>query len=183
MILLFIPKYSSSNFLKIIIYFWLHWVSVAACGLPLTVASRGYSAVYCSGALPSHCSGFSYCWAWALEQTGSAVVAHRRSCSAVCGIVPDQGLNSCLLYWQTDSLLQSHLGSPFTLLGTGPSQQVLFIYFSMYSKEHQLHRLFLGFELEKNNEILWEVLDETKFSPTRLPRVFKFALWISSWVK
>ena len=109
---------------------------------------------YCSGALPSHCSGFSYCWAWALEQTGSAVVAHTRSCSATCGIVPDQGLNSCLLYWQTDSLLQSHLGSPITLLGTGPSQQVLFIYSSMYSKEHQLHWLFLGFELEKNNEII-----------------------------
>ena len=144
MILLFIPKNSSSNFLKII-YFWLHWVFLAACGLPLIVASRGYSAAYRGAALPSHCSGFSYCWEWAREQTGSVVVAHRRSCSMACGIVLDQGSNSCLLHWQMDSLLQSHLGSPSHCLGqTGSSQQVLFIYSSMYSKEHQLYRLFLG---------------------------------------
>ena len=32
------------------------------------------------------------------------------------GIIPAQGSNLCLLRWQADSLLQSHLGSPFTIL-------------------------------------------------------------------
>ena len=27
------------------VYFWLHWVFMAACGLSLVVASRGYSLV------------------------------------------------------------------------------------------------------------------------------------------
>ena len=34
--------------------------------------------------------------------TGSVVVAHRLSCSAACGIFPDQGSNPCLLHWQAD---------------------------------------------------------------------------------
>ena len=43
---------------------------------------------------------------------GSAVAAHRLSCSVVCGVFPDQGSNSCLLRWQVDSLPLSHKGSP-----------------------------------------------------------------------
>ena len=35
-------------------------------------------------------------------------VAHRLSCSAAYGILPDQGLNPCLLHWQVDSLPLSH---------------------------------------------------------------------------
>ena len=31
---------------------------------------------------------------------GSAVVAHRLSCSTTCGIFPDQGSNLCPLHWQ-----------------------------------------------------------------------------------
>ena len=31
------------------IYFWLHWVFVAARGLSLVVASRGYSSLWCVG--------------------------------------------------------------------------------------------------------------------------------------
>ena len=47
-----------------------------------------------------------------LSCTCSVVTAHRLSCSMACGIFPDQGLIPCLLYWQVDSLPQSHQGSP-----------------------------------------------------------------------
>ena len=39
-------------------------------------------------------------------------MAHGLSCSAACGIFPDQGLNPCLLHWQADSLLLSYQESP-----------------------------------------------------------------------
>ena len=42
----------------------------------------------------------------------SVVVVHRLSCSAACGIFPDQGSNPCLLRWQADSLVLSHQGNP-----------------------------------------------------------------------
>ena len=43
MILLFTPKIVAVTFKKLFIYFRLHWVFVAVCGLPLIVASRGHS--------------------------------------------------------------------------------------------------------------------------------------------
>ena len=50
------------------IYFWLHWVFVAACGLSLVVASGGYS-VAVRGLLTA-VSSF-------VAETGSVVVARR----------------------------------------------------------------------------------------------------------
>ena len=44
---------------------------------------------------------------------GSVVVVHELSCLMTCGIFLDQGLNSCPLHWQADSLLLDHQGSPF----------------------------------------------------------------------
>ena len=38
-----------------------------------------------------------------LGAQASVVVAHRLSCSAACGIFPDQGSNLCALHWQVDS--------------------------------------------------------------------------------
>ena len=71
----------------------------------------------------SHCGGFSYCGTRApghaafssvaaprLESVSSVIVAHRLSGSAVYGIFPGQGLNSCLL--QADSLPLSYQASP-----------------------------------------------------------------------
>ena len=55
------------------IYFWLHWVFVAARGLSLQLWQVG-AALYC-GAQPSHCDGFSCCGAWALGARASVVVA------------------------------------------------------------------------------------------------------------
>ena len=53
--------------------------------------------------------GLSSCGSQALS-TGSIVVVHGLSCSAICGIFPDQGLNGCPLHWQVDSLTLSHQG-------------------------------------------------------------------------
>ena len=73
---------------------------VAAHGLSLVAASGGYSSL--------RRAGFSLCWLLLLWSTGSrrvgsVVVAHRLSCSAACGIFPDQGSNPCPLHWQADS--------------------------------------------------------------------------------
>ena len=46
------------------------------------------------------------------RRAGSVVVAHRSSCSAACGIFPDQGSNPCPLLWQADSQPLRHQGSP-----------------------------------------------------------------------
>ena len=46
------------------------------------------------------------------RRAGSVVVAHGPSCSAACGIFPDQGLNPCPLHWQADSQPLHHQGSP-----------------------------------------------------------------------
>ena len=57
---------------------------VAVCGLLIVVA-------------------YLCCGARALGVQASVVVAHGLSCSAACGILPDQGSKPCLLHWQADS--------------------------------------------------------------------------------
>ena len=101
------------NILFIIIYFWLCWVFVSVRGLSLVAASGGHSS--------SRCAGLSLSRPPLLRSTGSrragsVVVAHGPSCSAACGIFPDQGSNPCTLHWQADSQPLRHQGSPtFTL--------------------------------------------------------------------
>ena len=51
---------------------------------------------------------FQVCLSW--QSTGSVVEAHGIRCSVACGILPDQGLNPCLLHWRVDSLPLSHPG-------------------------------------------------------------------------
>ena len=64
-----------------------------------------------------------------LKRTGSIVVAHGFSCSATCGILPDQGLNLCLLHWQVDSLPLSHRESPPVFLDLhGSFPKVVFVF-------------------------------------------------------
>ena len=92
-----------------LINLWLCWVFVSVRGLSLVVANRGCSS--------SRCAGLSLSWPLLLRSTGSrragsVLVAHRPSCSAACGIFPDQGLNSCPLHWQADSQPLRHQGSP-----------------------------------------------------------------------
>ena len=85
-------------FPKFIYYsFWLCWVFVAARGLSLVVASRGYSSLRCAGfslwwllllrSTGSRCTGFSSCGSRALERRlsscGSRALEHRlSSCDA-----------------------------------------------------------------------------------------------------
>ena len=92
-----------------IFYFWLCWVFVSVRGLSLVAASGGHSS--------SWCVGLSLSWPLLLQGTGSrhagsVVVAHGPSCSAACGIFPDQGSNPCPLHWQADSQPVHHQGSP-----------------------------------------------------------------------
>ena len=95
--------------LNLFIYFWLCWVFVSVRGLSLVAASGGHSSL--------RCAGLSLSWPLLLRsrgsrRAGSAVVAHGPSCSAACGIFPDQGSNPCPLHWQADSQPLHHQGSP-----------------------------------------------------------------------
>ena len=97
------------DFFKKFIYFQLFRVFVSVRGLSLVVASGGH--------FSSWCAGLSLSRPLLLRSTGSrragsVVVAHRPSCSAACGIFPDQGSNPCPLHWQADSQPLRHHGSP-----------------------------------------------------------------------
>ena len=85
------------------IYFWLCWVFVSVRGLSLVAASGGHSS--------SRCAGLSLSqplllWSTGSRRAGSVVVTHGPSCSAACGIFPDQGrfssLNLCGTQDQSD---------------------------------------------------------------------------------
>ena len=92
-------------FLKILfIYFWLHWVFVAGCQLSLVAASKATPWLWCMG--------FSLWWILLLQSTGSVAVVHGLSCSAVRGIVPDQGSNMSPPHWPADFKPLVHKGSP-----------------------------------------------------------------------
>ena len=93
---------------KLFIYLWLCWVFVSVRGLSLVAASGGYSS--------SQCAGLSLSRPLLLRSTdsrraGSVVVAQEPSCSAACGIFPDQGSYPCPLHWQADSQPLRHQGS------------------------------------------------------------------------
>ena len=90
-------------------YLWLCWVFVSVRAVSPVAASGGHSSSRCAGLSPSRPlllrSTGSRC-------AGSAIVAHGPSCSAACGIFPDQGSNPCPLHWQADSQPLRHQGSP-----------------------------------------------------------------------
>ena len=95
------------------IYFWLCWVFISVWGHSLVVASGGHSS--------SRRAGLSLSRPLLLRSTGSrcassVVVAHGPSCSAACGILPEQGSNPCPLHWQADSQPLRHEGSPPSFL-------------------------------------------------------------------
>ena len=92
-------------------YLWLCWVFVSVRGLSLVVASGDHSS--------SRCAGLSLSrplllWSTGSRRAGSVIVAHGPSCSAACGVFPDQGSNPCPLHWQADSQPLRHQGSPLT---------------------------------------------------------------------
>ena len=60
--LIFLVLFLKKKF-YLFIYFWLHWVFVAARGLSVVVVSGGYSSLWCAG--------FSLQWLLLLWSTGS----------------------------------------------------------------------------------------------------------------
>ena len=90
-------------------YFWVCWVFVSVRGLSLVAASGGHSSSRCAGLSPSRPLLLR---SMGSRRADSVVVAHGPSCSAACGIFPDQGSNPCPLHWQADSQPLSHQGSP-----------------------------------------------------------------------
>ena len=89
-------------------FFWLPWgfcccawaTLVAVCG-PLIVV------ICCGAQVLGTWMGFSNC--------GLLAPGHGLSCSAACGIFPDQRLNLCPLHWQADFYPQYHQGWPVCL--------------------------------------------------------------------
>ena len=110
-----VPKLISLVRSRLFIFFWLCWVFVSVRGPSPVAASGSHSSSRCAGLslsrpLPLRSTGS--------RRSGSVVVAHRPSCSAACGIFPDQGSNPCPLHWQADSQPLRHQGSPINLLMT-----------------------------------------------------------------
>ena len=102
-----------NKFIYLFIYFWLCLVFVSVRGPSLVAASGDHSSL--------QCAGLSLSQPLLLRSTGSrracsVVVAHGPSCSAACGIFPDQGSNPRPLHWQADSQPLRHQGSPTQLL-------------------------------------------------------------------
>ena len=120
------------SFLKLFIYFIYSLLAVlglhCCAGFCLVAESRGHSLVAVCRLLLALVGpqalghkGFSSRSTWA-QFCGSGVLEHSLSscgnglsCSAACGILPDQGSNLCLLLWQADSLPLDHQGSPRSL--------------------------------------------------------------------
>ena len=67
----------------IFIYFWLHWVFVAAHGLSLVAASGDYSSL--------QCTSFSLQWLLLLQSMGSRRMGFS-SCSTWASVVVERGL-------------------------------------------------------------------------------------------
>ena len=85
--------------------------------LGLRFCARAFSNCSKWGHSSSRCAGLSLSRPLLLRSTGSrragsVAVAHGPSCSAACGIFPDQGSNPCPLHRQADSQPLRHQGSP-----------------------------------------------------------------------
>lgn len=85
--------------------------SLLLCSFSLVSVTRGYSFLWAGlliavtsrcGERALGCMGFRGCGSRALERW-LVIVAHRFSCSAICGILLGQGLNLCPLCWQAHS--------------------------------------------------------------------------------
>ena len=99
-----------TDFINLFIYLFLAVLGLRFC-------ARAFSSCGKQGPLFIGCTGLSLSQALLLRstasrRTGSVVVAHGPSCSAACGIFPDQGSNPCPLHWQADSQPLCHQGSP-----------------------------------------------------------------------
>ena len=83
---LILPIFGFFKIIYLFIYFWLCWVFVAAQGLSLVVASRGYSSLWCVG--------FSLRWLLLLWRMGSRHTGFN-SCSMLAQQLPHAGPRAC----------------------------------------------------------------------------------------
>ena len=92
------------------IYLFLAVLGLRFCARAFSSCGKwGHSSSRCAGLLLSRPL---LSWSTSSSRAGSVVVAHGPSCSAACGILPDQGSNPCHLHWQADSQPLRHQGSP-----------------------------------------------------------------------
>ena len=102
-------------FFKIFIYLFIYSCVGSSFLCEGFLQLRRAGATLHRGARASHYCGLS-CWrSTGSRRAGSVIVAHGPSCSAACGILPDQGSNPCPLRWQADSQPLRHQGSPHSL--------------------------------------------------------------------
>ena len=96
------------------VFFFFFNLFLAALGLRCCAqvfSSCSAWASHCGG-LPLQSTGSRHAGLSSCGTRASVVVAHRLSCSAACGIFPDQGSNLCPLPWQVDSQPLRHQGNP-----------------------------------------------------------------------
>ena len=122
---------------KRILFFFFNFIYLFIFGC-VGSSLRELSPVAASGGhSSSRCAGLSLLrllllWSTGSRRAGSVIVAHGPSCSAACGILPDQGSNPCPLHWQADSQPLRHQGSPLSLL-----------FFSLHKMEFYFGRILL----------------------------------------
>ena len=93
--------YAPFSLINLFVYFWLHWVFIAAQWLSLVASSGGYSLVVLCRLLTVVASLVAKHRLQGMQ--ASVVVAHGLSCPTASGIFLDQGSNLCPLHWQVDS--------------------------------------------------------------------------------
>ena len=106
----FVFVFFNSYFIYLFIYLFIFVLGLRFVqGLSLVAASGGHSSSRC---VRLSLSRPLFLRSTGSRRAGSVVVAHGPSCSAACGIFPDQGSNPCSLHWQADSQPLRHQGSP-----------------------------------------------------------------------
>ena len=116
-VLCFLDESAGRLLLYIYIYLKFIYLFIFGC-VGSSFLCEGFLQLAASGGRSSsRCAGLSLSRPLLLRSTGSrragsVVGAHRPSCSAACGIFPDQGSNPCPLHWQADSQPLRHQGSP-----------------------------------------------------------------------
>ena len=113
------PQYSLNSRLQVtgatelVLFFfnsWLSWVFDA--GFSVVAASMGFSLQRLLLLWSRGCRAPGLQWLQLpSSRAGSVVLVHGLSCSSACGVLPDQGVNPCLLHWQVNSLPRNHQGS------------------------------------------------------------------------
>ena len=93
------------RFFFFLIYFWLCWVFIAACGLSPVAASRGYSSWWCVG--------FSLRWLLLLRSTGSRCAGFS-SCGTRAQYLWLVGSRAQAQQWRTGLVAPWHVGSSRT---------------------------------------------------------------------